>query len=182
MSKPLGTEAPAFELPCVDGSLSGTACQPPSPMVVAFWCNHCPYVQAWEDRLNGVARDFLGRVRVVAVNANDPLRYPADDFPSMVRRARERRYAFDYVHDADQAVARAYGATRTPEVFVLDSHRVITYHGAIDDAVEPSQVTTHWLRDALTALLSGRPVDVPETPAVGCGIKWAETRPGIAGS
>lgn len=172
MSIAVGDVAPSFSLPTTDG---GTATADPPPdglVVVAFWCNHCPYVQAWEERVNDLARALSGRVRFVAVNANDGAAYPADDFPAMVARAAERGYAIAYAHDATQQVARAYGATRTPEVFVLDAERRVRYHGAVDDATDPDAVRTTWLRDALESLLAGGDPPVADTAPVGCTIKW----------
>jgi peroxiredoxin len=174
VSVALGQPGPAFELPTVAGgrvSLEGLADR--DAVVVVFSCNHCPYVRAWEDRLNDVAREYAGRgVHVVAVNANDAGSHPADAFPRMVERAREKGFVFDYAHDESQEVARAYGAERTPEVFVLDGDRHVAYHGAIDDSPEPDRVRRAYLREALEAVLSSDLPTTPDTPAVGCTIKW----------
>lgn len=174
MSIALGEMGPGFRLPTTAGTeveLDGLA--DADLVVVAFWCNHCPYVQAWEDRLNEIARDYSDHgVSVVAINANDPATYPADDFPAMVERSRERDYAFAYAQDVHQGVARAYGAQRTPEVFLLDRERRVRYHGAIDDSVEAAGVGTRYLRDAVDALLAGRDPAVTDTAPVGCTIKW----------
>ena len=174
MSIALGATAPGFRLPTTAGTTVDLDDLDGAPaVVVVLWCNHCPYVQAWEDRLNAVARDYAARgVPVVAICANDPATYPADDFPAMVERARERDYAFAYAHDAGQEVARAYGAERTPEVFLLDAGRRVRYHGAIDDAVEEGEARRHFLRDALEAVLAGGEPSVADTPPVGCTIKW----------
>lgn len=172
MSIAVGAQAPAFALPTTDGGTARPDAPPGGLAMVAFWCNHCPYVQAWEERFDALARAHADRVRVVAVNANDGDAYPADDLPAMVARARERGYGFAYAHDATQEVARAYGATRTPEVFVLDADRRVRYHGAIDDSADPDGVRRTWLRDALEGLLAGGEPDVAETPPVGCTIKW----------
>ncbi|HWH15641.1 MAG TPA: thioredoxin family protein [Miltoncostaeaceae bacterium] len=174
MTLALGADAPPFRLPTTAGtSVDLAELGDAEVVVVAFWCNHCPYVQAWEERFNLIAQDYSDhRVAVVAINANDPLTYPADDFPAMVERARERDYAFAYAQDVHQDVARAYGAQRTPELFVLDRDRRVRYHGAIDDAVEAGDVTANWLRDALDALLAGREPEVTDTPPVGCTVKW----------
>ena len=143
-------------------------------VVVIFSCNHCPYVVAYEDRMVGIQRDYANKgVTLVAINSNDEAKYPADSYENMVKRAKEREFNFPYLRDESQDVARAYGAERTPEVFVLDSDRVLRYHGRIDDNTnDPGSVASHDLRVALDALISGEEVPVPETVAVGCTIKW----------
>ena len=174
MSLEIGDPAPSFTLPTTDGgevSLNEVAGGPAS--ILAFWCNHCPYVQAWEERFNAIAREYSDHgVTTVAVCANDPVIQPGDGFDAMVVRAAERGYVFAYAQDRTQQVARAYGAERTPEVFVLDSAGDVAYPGAIDDATDPDAVTAHHLRDALDAVLDGRAPAVSTTPAVGCTIKW----------
>lgn len=141
---------------------------------VIFSCNHCPYVRAWEDRLIQIQRDYMDRgVRFVLISANDPAKYPDDSFPQMQRRAQEKAYPFPYLFDESQEVARAYGATRTPEIFLFDARRVLRYHGAPDDNFEdPAAVRRHYLRDALEALLSDQTPPEAETRPVGCTIKW----------
>ncbi|MGD0273772.1 MAG: thioredoxin family protein [Gaiellaceae bacterium] len=174
MSIELGSEAPFFELPGVDGydhSLDeyGDA----TLLILVQSCNHCPYVLAWEDRLMTVTRDhaFEG-VRVVAINSNDVSRYPEDSFEQMKVRAEKRGFPFDYLFDEDQSLAHALGAEHTPEVFLFDEKRQLRYHGAIDDSRDESAVTQNYLRDAIEALLSGDEPLVTETPAVGCTVKW----------
>jgi peroxiredoxin len=166
--------APAFTLPGTDGrshSLSDYA--DAAALVLIQTCNHCPYAQAWEGRINAIQSDFAGRgVRVVAINSNDAVSHPEDSFPAMVARAAARAYTFDYLHDEDQAVARSLGAERTPEVYVYDAERRLVYHGAVDDNRDDRAVTAHYLRDALEAVLAGQSPTVSETPAVGCTVKW----------
>jgi peroxiredoxin len=174
MSLALGTEVPQFDLPGVDGrshSLEGYG--DAEALVLVQSCNHCPYVQAWDDRLNAIAREYADRaVRVVAVNSNDVESHPEDSFEEMQKRASARGFAFDYLYDEPQAVARELGAERTPEVFIFDRDRRLAYHGAIDDNRDDTAVTQHYLRDALDAILSGEDPPVSETPAVGCTVKW----------
>ena len=142
-------------------------------MVVVFTCNHCPYAQAWEERLLQIGRDYADHAGMVLISSNDADKYPADSPTAMAARAREHNYSVPYLHDADQSVARAYGAERTPEVFLFDRERTLVYHGTVDDNYEdPDEVTTHYLRDALDAVLAGRPVPAPETKVSGCTIKW----------
>jgi peroxiredoxin len=175
MSIAVGDTAPAFSLPAVGGaevSLEALSARP--AVAVVFSCNHCPYVLAWEDRLNDIAREYEPRgLAVVAVNANDDAKYPADSFPNMERHAAEKGFVFPYARDESQEVARAYGATRTPEVFLLDETQRVVYHGAIDDSTDPAGVRATYLRDALEALLNGADAaPVADTPPVGCTIKW----------
>jgi peroxiredoxin len=174
MSLAIGDGAPPFDLPTVSGeraSLEGLADRP--AVAVVFSCNHCPYVLAWEDRLDAIAREYAPRgLAVVAVNANDAGSHPRDSFPNMQRHAAEKGFSYPYAHDESQAVARAYGASRTPEVFLFDRERRLVYHGAIDDSRDPGRVRERYLRDALDALLDDGVPAVAETPPVGCTIKW----------
>jgi peroxiredoxin len=174
MTLTLGATAPTFDLPGVDGndhSLDDYA--DADVLVLIQSCNHCPYVQAWEDRMIAIARDYAGRgVRVVAISSNDAETYPEDSFEEMRRRAESRGFTFDYLYDEPQEVARALGSERTPEVFVFDRERKLVYHGAIDDSRDDRAVTQHYLRDALDALLAGEEPSVADTPAVGCSMKW----------
>jgi len=141
---------------------------------VIFTCNHCPYARAWEDRLIRGQRDYANRgVRFILINSNDPVKVPDDSFDQMKVRAQAKAYPFPYVFDDTQEVAKAYGATRTPEIFLFDESRTLRYHGAPDDNYEdPAAVRHQYLRDALDALLAGSTPPTPETKAVGCTIKW----------
>ena len=141
---------------------------------VIFSCNHCPYAQAWEGRLIQIQHDYAGRgVQFLLINSNDPAKYPDDSFPSMQRRAQEKRYPFPYLSDETQEVARQYGATRTPEIFLFDERRVLRYHGAPDDNYEdPAAVRQPYLRNAIESLLTGKMPMMAETKPVGCTIKW----------
>jgi peroxiredoxin len=174
MTPALGTDTPAFDLPGVDGrnhTLDDYADAEALALVQS--CNHCPYVQAWEGRMMAIQRDYGDRgFRLVAVSSNDAQAYPEDSFPEMRKRAERLGFNFAYLYDEDQAVARALGAERTPEVFLFDRDRRLVYHGAIDDSRDEWTVTRNYLRDALDALLSGEQPSVTETPAVGCTVKW----------
>jgi peroxiredoxin len=176
MSIALNERTPDFTLDGVDGATHSLASyDDAAALVLVQWCNHCPYVIGWEDRLNDVQRDYADRgVRVVAVNSNDVERQPADSFELMVERARERGFTFDYLYDPDQTVARALGAERTPEVFLFDGDRKLVYHGAIDDNRDDTAVDQRYLRDALDALLAGDEPPVTDTAPVGCTVKWRE--------
>jgi peroxiredoxin len=144
--------------------------------LVVFTCNHCPYAKAWEGRLTVLGNRFRGRgIGVVAVNSNDPSEHEEDGFEQMQARARTLGIQFPYVVDATSNVARAYGATRTPEVFLFDSELRLVYRGAIDDnAYEADEVQARYLEDALTSLVEGRPIATPTTRSVGCTIKFRD--------
>jgi len=170
-----GDKALGFSLPGVDGQTHKLAEYSGSNAVaVIFSCNHCPYVRAWEDRMVQIQADYAAKgVRLVAINANDASKYPDDSFPKMKERAKEKRFNFPYLHDETQEVARAYGAERTPEVFLFDNANTLRYHGAIDDNYDdPAAVKEKYLRNALDAVLSGKRPEMSETKPVGCTIKW----------
>jgi peroxiredoxin len=166
--------APTFDLPGVDGrnhSLEEYA--DASVLVLVQSCNHCPYVLAWEGRINDLQRKYADRgVRIVAISSNDASAYPADSFERMIEHAREADYAFDYLYDESQEIARALGSERTPEAFAFDADRRLVYHGAVDDDREEDRVTTHYLRDAIDSTLAGETPPVADTPPVGCTVKW----------
>jgi peroxiredoxin len=171
----IGDPAPAFSLPGTDGrtySLDGLADKP--VLVVVFSCNHCPYVQAYEDRLVAIQRDYAERgAQLIAINSNDDVHYPEDSFQQMVARAHAKGFNFLYLRDASQAIAKVYGATHTPQLFVFDRARTLRYTGKIDDNWQnPKAVTRRYLRDALDALLNGRDPAEAQTHAIGCTIKW----------
>lgn len=174
MTLAIADPAPDFALPGTDGRGHALADYAAAPVLVLVQtCNHCPYAQAWDGRLSSIQSDYAARgVRVVAINSNDATSHPADSFDEMVARAAAQRYTFDYLHDEDQSVVLALGATRTPEVFVFDGDRRLVYHGAIDDSRDEDGVAAHYLRDALDAVLAGEVPEPAETPAVGCSIKW----------
>ncbi len=165
----LGDPAPPFELPGVDGRTHSLDDYARQPVAVVFSCCHCPYVRAWEDRLNELARDYAGRAGLVAVNAND---YIGDSFEDMQRRATEKGFVFPFLRDESQEVARAYGAARTPEVFLFDGDHRLVYHGAPDSNHADPNAAEPYLREALDATLAGEDAPVGETPAVGCTVKW----------
>lgn len=165
----LGDQAPAFELPGVDGRLHALADYEGQPVAVIFSCCHCPYVMAWEERLNDIARDYAGRAAVVAINSNDHL---GDSFEEMQRRSEERGFVFPFLRDESQEVAAAYRPARTPEVFVFDRDHRLIYHGAPDSDHRDPNGAEPYLRRALDAALAGRRPAVAQTPPVGCTIKW----------
>jgi peroxiredoxin len=176
MSLTLQERAPVFALPGVDGGEHTLQSYDAAELLVLIQsCNHCPYVQAWEGRMKAIQRDYADRgVRIVAFNSNDAVRSPGDSFEEMVARAKREDFNFDYLYDADQSLARALGAERTPEAFVFGRDRQLVYHGAIDDNRDDREVSRHYLRDALDAALSGTVPQLTDTAPVGCTVKWHE--------
>ncbi len=142
--------------------------------LVVFSCNGCPWVKAWQNRMVELGNRFQKEgVGVVFVNSNDPSVASVDGYEGMQDRAKELKMAFPYVVDATSEVARAFGATRTPEAFLFDAKGKLVYHGAIDDnAKEPEAVQETYLADALGAVVAGKAVPVAETKALGCSIKF----------
>ena len=171
----IGQRAPEFCLPGVDGKDHALSqYKDKKVVVVMFTCNHCPYVQAYEDRLIAIQHDFAGKgVQLIAINANDAAGYPEDGFDNMVRRAQKKSYNFPYLRDETQRTARAYGAEYTPEAFVLNSRGELHYVGRVDDNWQnPDKAKFHNLRDAIEAVLAHKKVENPVTHAIGCTIKW----------
>jgi peroxiredoxin len=172
---PLGTPCPEFSLPSIDGKTFGRDdCRDAKVLVVMFLCNHCPYVQAVEDRIIQLQRDYAARgVQLVGICSNDPTDYPDDRPERLLARWREKRYGFPYLIDASQDVARAFHAVCTPDVFVFDAARRLAYHGRIDDNwKDAAKVARHDLRAALDALLTEQAPAREQTHSIGCSIKW----------
>ncbi|MEW6733856.1 MAG: thioredoxin family protein [Acidobacteriota bacterium] len=171
----LGTTAEDFSLPAVDGrvySLKDFASA--KALVVMFICNHCPYVQAVEERILQLVHEYSGRgVQFIGICANDPTDYPDDSFDNLRKRWTEKQYGFPYLVDESQEVARNFGAVCTPDIFVYDNERKLAYRGRIDDNWQrPEAVTRRELAAALDALLSGKRPSEEQHPSMGCSIKW----------
>lgn len=170
---PLGTACPEFSLPGVDGRLWTLKDFAEPALLLVVMCNHCPYVQAVEDRINQIAKDFKGACSVVGINPNDALAYPEDSYESMKTRAALKGFVFPYLRDESQEVARSLGAVCTPDFFLYDQPRRLVYRGRLDDNwKEPSQITRQDLRLAIEAVLMAQPVEEPQKPSMGCSIKW----------
>jgi peroxiredoxin len=172
----LGTPAPSFSLPSVDHLMVRLEDFADSPvLLVAFLCNHCPYVRHVETALGEVVGTYAERgVASVGVCSNDIISYP-DDAPERLASQRARAgWAFPYLIDETQQVARAFGAACTPDFFVYGPDRRLTYRGAFDGSTPGNgvPVTGELLRAAFDASLDGRPVPEPHRPSLGCGIKW----------
>ncbi len=174
MGLELLAQCPSFDLPGTDGRTHSLVDATSKILVVLAWCNHCPYVVAYESRVVALAKSYESHeVQFLAVNANDATRYPDDGMQAMKARARERGFPFPYVRDNSQALLRVLGAQSTPEAFVFDEDRKLRYRGRIDDNHRAiAQVTAHHLKNALDALLLGKAPPVTDTTAFGCSIKW----------
>jgi peroxiredoxin len=181
----LGSQAPDFNLPGVDGrnwALKDFA--PTKVLVVVFSCNHCPTAQYYEARLEQLVTDYRGRgVALVVISPNDPNSVRLDElgwadlsdsFAEMKLRARDRGYNFPYLYDGNtESVSRAYGPVATPHAFVFDAARQLRYVGAVDDSERPQHVKVQYVRDAIEALLAGKEPQIAKTKVVGCSVKWA---------
>jgi peroxiredoxin len=176
----LGTEAPDFALRDVTtgGLVRRSDFDANKGLLVMFICRHCPYVRHVRKGLADLGRDYRGRdVGIVAISANDPAAYPEDAPESLAEEAREAGYAFPYLFDETQEVAKAYSAACTPDFFLFDADRKLAYRGQFDSS-RPGNgvpVTGQDLRAAIDAVLADRPVPQDQRPSVGCTIKW---RPG----
>ena len=169
----VGEQAPRFELPDTDGRAVALAPEGAAATVVVFTANGCPFARAWHDRIQQVARDYADRdVQVLQVVSNDETDHPEDSLAGMRHRANAGQLAGPFLRDADQAAARAYGATATPEVFVIERAGVVRYHGAPDGDHDDAVQNARWLRDALDDVLAGRAVRRPTTAPAGCSMKW----------
>lgn len=171
----LGTKCPDFSLNAVDGKVYGLGdFADRKALVVMFICNHCPYVKAIEDRLLKLGRELANKsVALVAVCSNDPSEYEEDSFENLKRRWKEKQYPFPYLHDQTQSMAKAFGAVCTPDFFVFDQTRSLTYRGRLDDNwKEPAKVTRQDLRSAIERILSDESPLERQHPAMGCSIKW----------
>lgn len=173
---PLGTPAPDFRLPDTQGrtvSLAGFQSAP--ALVVIFMCNHCPYVKHLRQGLAQFGRDYQSQgVAVVGINANDVSTHPEDSPAKMRHEAAVSGYTFPYLRDETQVVAKAYRAACTPDFYLFDAGRKLVYRGQFDDS-RPGNglaVTGKDLRQALDAVLAGKPVSPAQKPSIGCNIKW----------
>jgi len=180
----IGAQAPDFCLSGIDGQTHCLKDYVESKvLVVVFTCNHCPTAQLYEQRIRQLAADYKDKgVALVAIEPNNPnavrldeMGYTdvGDSLDDMKIRAAYREFNFPYLYDGDtQSVSRAYGPSATPHLFIFDAQRKLRYQGRVDNNPREALVTTRDARDAIDALLAGRPVAVPKTPSVGCSTKW----------
>ena len=173
---PLGTSAPDFQLPDVNGKMVSPAdFKSAAALLVIFMCNHCPYVIHIRTGLAQLGRDYQSKsVAMVGINSNDAVNYPADSRARMKDEARSAGYTFPYLVDETQAVAKAYRAACTPDIYLFDGARKLVYRGQFDDSRPGNSipVTGKDLRTALDALLAGKAAPAAQKPSIGCNIKW----------
>ena len=176
---PLGTAAPDFALPepAGEGSVSLDDVRSDEGFLVAFVCNHCPFVKHIADELAAFGAEYGEKgLGVVAISSNDAAGYPADGPDEMAEEARRRGYTFPYLYDEDQSVAKAYRAACTPDFFLFDGNGLLVYRGQFDGS-RPGNgvpVTGEDLRAAADAVLAGQEPVGDQTPSVGCNIKWKD--------
>lgn len=173
----IGKTAPKADVKMtgVDGkSLSIGEAKGAKGTLVIFTCNSCPWVKAWESRIAELGNTYAKQgIGVIAINSNDASVKPEDDMPAMKERAKALGLTFPYVVDATSDVARSFGATRTPEVFLFDAAGKLVYHGAIDDNADNAKaVKAAYLQDAVVAVAAGKSVAMAKTKALGCTIKF----------
>lgn len=177
---PLGTQAPAFSLPNIDGTtVSNSDFQGAPALLVMFICNHCPFVKHVAEGIATLAKDYQAKgVAVVAISSNDVEHYPQDGPEEMSKEAAAQGYTFPYLYDASQEVAKDYRAACTPDFYVFDADQKLVYRGQMDSSRPGSEipVTGEDLRAALDAVVAGNEPNADQVPSIGCNIKW------IAGS
>ncbi|MGH3773403.1 MAG: thioredoxin family protein [Pseudonocardiaceae bacterium] len=172
---PLGTLAPPFALPSLDGHMVTSAgLAPPQPLLVMFLSNHCPYVRHIERELGSLVAEYAPGVAAVAICSNDVENYPDDGPAGLTEQAHRASFTFPYLLDDTQRVALAYRAACTPDFFLYDAGRRLAYRGEFDEARprNDAPVTGKALRSALDLVLAGEPAPDPQVPSMGCGIKW----------
>ncbi len=174
-----GDVAADFSLKNVDDKMVGLSSFPAAKgFIVVFTCNHCPFSKAYEDRIIALNEKFAAQgYPVIAINPNDPEAYEEDSFENMKKRATEKAYTFPYLEDTKN-IGQAYGAIRTPHVFVIKKEggqNIVKYIGTIDDnAQDAAAVSKRYVEDAVNNLLVGKPVILQTTKAIGCAIKWRD--------
>ncbi len=176
----VGDKAMDFNLKNIDGNMvSLKGMSDAKGFIVIFTCNHCPFSVAYEDRIIELNNKYASKgYPVVAVNPNDPTAYPEDSYENMKVRAKEKGFNFPYLLDDTQDIAKTYGASKTPHVFLLKksgSDLIVEYIGAIDNSKDASGVETKYVESAVDELLQNKKVSKNSTTAIGCGIKWKKS-------
>lgn len=173
----VGQKVSDFSLKNVDGKTVSLAEQKSKGVVVIFTCNHCPFSQAYEDRIIALHNAYASKgYPVLAINPNDAVKSPDDSYEKMQERAKSKGFPFPYLYDESQEVAKAFGAARTPHVFIVQKEGkdwVLKYIGAIDNNTESAEkADKKYTEDAINDLLAGKNPAMAETKAIGCTIKW----------
>ena len=173
-----GQEAPFFQLPNANKSLGSdtlslTEIMGSKGAIIAFTCNHCPYVVGSESRIEKMAAKAReNNIGFVGINSNDPINYESDSWPNMVKRA-SKGMTYAYLHDADQSIATLYDAERTPEFYLVNASGTVVYRGRLDDSPrDPAHAKTSELSDAIDSLVAGKEISVTRTQSIGCSVKW----------
>lgn len=167
----LGDPCPAFRLPGTDGKVHGP--EAGAPLLVVFLSTECPYVMATQARINAYARQHTGKVKVLAINANDVETHAQESMAAMQAQAKGQGFVFPYLKDEPQAVTRTFGAVCTPDFFLFDATGKLVYRGRMDDSWrDPAKVTVRDLEAATGAVLAGKPVSPDQPASRGCSIKW----------
>jgi peroxiredoxin len=173
----IGDKAQDFSLLGIDNKMHSMADYAKAKgFIIVFTCNHCPFSVAYEDRIVALHNTYskLG-YHVIAINPNDTISYPEDNFSNMCLRAKSKGFEFPYLIDASQTIYPKFGATKTPHVFLLDAQRILRYMGAIDDATKAEEVEEKYLEKAIESLIKGKDVSPQTTKAIGCSIKVRKT-------
>ena len=174
----LGTKAPEFSLPNIDGSIVSLADFADKKwLLVVFMCNHCPFIKHLRKELAEFGNEYLEKgLGVVGISSNDVANYPDDSPAKMVEEAAEAGYRFPYLYDESQSVAKAYKAACTPDFFLFDGDMTLVYRGQFDDSRPGNDVpvTGADLRAACDQVLAGEPVPAEQKPSIGCNIKWID--------
>ncbi len=169
----LNDSALDFSLPGADGKNYSLRDFSGKPLLIIFMCNHCPYVKAKIEYIKKLQGEYKGKVNIVGINSNDPEDYPEDSFENMKKYAKKGEYNFVYLFDKTQGIARAYGASCTPDPFLFDGDLKLVYHGRINDQMEPEDdVTEHDMKKAFDYVLADKKIDFEVFPSIGCSIKW----------
>ena len=176
---PLGTPLPAFALERAAGGSWSTASLEAKPVLVLFICAHCPYVIHIEPEVGRLERDYGQRVQIVAISSNSTITHPQDGPDGLSAQAQRQGWRFTYLFDASQAVAKAFQAACTPDLFLFDSQHKLVYRGQLDASRPGNDQPLNGadLRAAIDALLSGQAISPEQTPSIGCNIKWHPQEP-----
>ncbi len=170
-----GDKAPDFSLKGIDRkTYSLNDFKDAKALLIIFMCNHCPYVKAKQETIKNLQAKYKDKgLIVVGINSNESENYPEDNFEGMVKTAKDKNFNFVYLHDETQKVAKAYGASCTPDPFLFDVKQKLVYHGRFDNALEPGQKATEFdMDEAITAVLKGKKPKHEFLYSIGCSIKW----------
>ncbi|MEN7546383.1 thioredoxin family protein [Rapidithrix thailandica] len=174
----VGDKIEGFKLKNVDGQMVSLADYPKAKgFIIVFTCNTCPYAKLYEQRINDLNKEYASKgFPVIAINPNDVSQQPGDSFAAMQQRAKDKNYSFPYLHDESQKVTKAFGAEKTPHVYIVKKQNGsmrVAYIGTIDNSPNnAAQANKFYVRDAVDALLAGKEVSKTTTKAIGCTIKW----------